>query len=250
MKFNYSQSRLLQSLVATCTLAVLATGCGSGANLPTATALNSNSLTSAATEDISTAAIQDFFSVLSDGTTDNKTQPADLKKRWHNFKSQNPDMAAKMEALKNLTPAERQAKLKELHPQGLRPTFDKTQALGQHPGFAPGQRPAFGAGHPPMPAEMAAKMQEFKNMTPEERKAKMQEFGQKQAEQFKAAHPEMAAKMEEFKNMTSEERKAKMQTFQKAHPDAKSPQGKPRAGAPFHRGFSGPMGPRPTAAQK
>jgi hypothetical protein len=251
MKFNQS-TRVLKSLLAACTLAVITTGCGNTASLPSAT-LNSSSLTTAATDDLNAATLQEFFSVLADGNTTatkSSAQPADLKKRWDNFKSKNPDMAAKMEALKNLTPEERKAKLQALHSQGQRPAFAQGQRPAFGPGHAPGQRPDFAADHPPMSAEMAAQMEALKNLTPEERKAKMQEFGKKVAEQFKADHPDMAAKMDGFKNMTPEERKAQMDAFQKAHPDMKGPQGKPAAGAPFHKGFPGAFGPRKAAAQK
>lgn len=179
-------------------LGVLAglSACGSG--LPT----SNDRLSSLSAADISnpltiadsdSAFLDDVFSVLDAGASDTgkSTASADKASRWQNLKADHADLAAKFEALKNLSPDQRKAKMAEVgkdHPElfgGARPHF-----AAKGPGFAAGRRPAapgFERANFKAPsAEQIKAFEALKDLKPEERKAKFDEVRKDHPDWFPA----------------------------------------------------------------
>lgn len=246
-------------------LGVLAGLSACGSSLPT----SNDRLSSLSAADISNpvtisdsdrAFLDDVFSVLDSGdsATSESTSSADKASRWQDLKSRHADLASKFEALKNLSPDQRKAKMAEVgkeHPELFAGAHPLPHFAPKGPGFAAGQRPA---GPPPgfdpakfkaPSAEQLKAFEALKDLKPEERKAKSDEirkdhpdwfptppagapgfhpgFGPRPDGQapgfdparFKAPAPEALEALKGLKDLKPEERKAKLDELRKAHPD-------------------------------
>jgi len=209
-------SKILLSLSV---LAGIVTSCGN-APLPLASGLNASGLN------------QDIFSILADENTASSSDA--MKTHLEKFKAENPELFAQLEALKDLSPEDRKAKLQELkenNPELLSRFQGPHHGNMTHHGFGPKPGPHFSPrfeqgfqGRPPAFAWTQGQRPDFselKDLSPEERTAKIEalkaeqkagwEAKQTEAKaQFAEAHPELAAALEGLKDLTPEERKAKM----------------------------------------
>lgn len=222
--------KITHAVLALSVLAGLATSCGTNATLPLASGLN-----------------QDIFSILADDTA---TPSADMQARIDQFKAENPELAAALEVLKDLSPEERQAKMQE-----IKTNYADLFAGFNHGGHMMMGRP--GAGHMPgkgfqgQPGAqwgggMRPDISAFKSLSPEEMKAKGEELKAKFAEE----HPELAAAFEGFQDLSPEERKAKIEELKASNPElfegfnpgGPGAMGHPGYGPKFGKGFSHPGG--------
>ena len=161
----------------------------------------------------------------------------DVAKFIEELKKNNADLAAQLEALKDVSPEERKNKIDALvaqYPEELK-NLPKPQGQG-------GDVAKFIEELKKTNAALAAQLEALKDVTPEERKTKIDALvaqypeelknlpkpqgqeGQgvdisKQIEELKTTNPEVATQLEALKDLSAEERKTKMDELLAKYPD-------------------------------
>ena len=147
----------------------------------------------AAADVTDSAFLDDVFSILDAGANtdnpDSPVAPSAKAARWNQLKKTHADLAGKFEALKQLSPEERKAKMAAIakeHPELMARFHANPHFNGHGPrpeGFwAQGPRPFDPAGLKEKNPELAKALEALKDSNPEERRAKFEEL--------RKAHPD------------------------------------------------------------